>query len=49
MGRPSYETLRQLRDSIVDVGVLFALVALTAIFVALDWLNSVYRSIVRRV
>ena len=49
MGRPSYEMWRQLRYSIVDAGVFFALVALTAIFVALDWLNSVYRSIVRRV
>ena len=42
MGRPSYETLRQLRELTVDVGVFFALIALNAIFVVLDWLNSVY-------
>jgi hypothetical protein len=49
MGLPSYQKWLQLRDAIVDVGVFFALVALTAIFVVLDWLNSVYRSIVRRI
>jgi len=48
MGRPSYELWRQLRYSIVDAGLFFALIALTAIFVILDWLNSAYQSIARR-
>jgi hypothetical protein len=48
MGRPSYEILRQLWESIVDVGVFFVLIDLTAIIVVIGWLNSIYRSIARR-
>jgi hypothetical protein len=48
MGWPSYEMLRQLRRSTVDVSVFFALVAIFWIYVIFDGLIARYRSIVRQ-